>query len=236
MPTALITGASRGIGRRAAEVFSSRGWDLLLTSRNRDQLQSLAAELRQQDGHSVEVESIDFTESQTIAPGLESLTSRGQIPSVLVNNAGAAYTGELLEMPLDTWLWILQLNLTSVMQVCSAVVPTMRSAGGLVINVSSHAARNAFPQWGAYCVTKAALERFTRCLAEEERPNGIRACTLTLGSVDSSLWDEKTVQSDFDRHAMLSTDQVANALVHLAEQPTNQVIEDFTLMPATGAF
>ncbi len=236
MPTALITGASRGIGRRAAEVFSSRGWDLLLTARNRDQLQSLAAELRQRDGHSVEVESIDFTESQTIAPGLNSLVSRGQIPSVLVNNAGAAYTGELLEMPLDTWQWILQLNLTSVMQVCSAVVPAMRAAGGLVINVSSHAARNAFPQWGAYCVTKAALERFTRCLAEEERPNGIRACTLTLGSVDSSLWDEKTVQSDFDRHAMLTTDQVANALVHLAEQPTNQVIEDFTLMPATGAF
>ena len=236
MPTALITGASRGIGRRAAEVFSSRGWDLLLTARNRDQLQSLAAELRQRDGHSVEVEPIDFTESQTIAPGLNSLVSRGQIPSVLVNNAGAAYTGELLEMPLDTWQWILQLNLTSVMQVCSAVVPAMRAAGGLVINVSSHAARNAFPQWGAYCVTKAALERFTRCLAEEERPNGIRACTLTLGSVDSSLWDEKTVQSDFDRHAMLTTDQVANALVHLAEQPTNQVIEDFTLMPATGAF
>ena len=208
----------------------------MLTARNRDQLQSLAAELRQRDGHSVEVESIDFTESQTIAPGLNSLVSRGQIPSVLVNNAGAAYTGELLEMPLDTWQWILQLNLTSVMQVCSAVVPAMRAAGGLVINVSSHAARNAFPQWGAYCVTKAALERFTRCLAEEERPNGIRACTLTLGSVDSSLWDEKTVQSDFDRHAMLSTDQVANALVHLAEQPTNQVIEDFTLMPATGAF
>ena len=236
MPTALITGASRGIGRRAAEVLSSRGWDLLLTARNGDQLQSLAAELRQRDGRSVEVESIDFTESQSIAPGLESLLNRGQIPSVLVNNAGAAYTGDLLEMPLDTWQWILQLNLTSVMQVCAAVVPTMRAAGGLVINVSSHAARNAFPQWGAYCVTKAALERFTRCLAEEERVNGIRACTLTLGSVDSSLWDEKTVQSDFDRHAMLSTDQVANALVHLAEQPTNQVIEDFTLMPATGAF
>ena len=236
MPTALITGASRGIGRRAAEVLSSRGWDLLLTARNGDQLQSLAAELRQRDGRSVEVESIDFTESQSIAPGLESLINRGQIPSVLVNNAGAAYTGDLLEMPLDTWQWILQLNLTSVMQVCAAVVPTMRAAGGLVINVSSHAARNAFPQWGAYCVTKAALERFTRCLAEEERVNGIRACTLTLGSVDSSLWDEKTVQSDFDRHAMLSTDQVANALVHLAEQPTNQVIEDFTLMPATGAF
>jgi len=236
LPTALITGASRGIGRRTAEVLSSRGWNLLLTARSGDQLDALAAELRQRDGCSVEIESIDLTESQTIAPGLQSLLERGSPPSVLVNNAGAAYTGDLLGMPLDTWQWLLQLNLTSVMQVCAAVVPIMRAAGGLVINVSSHAARNAFPQWGAYCVSKAGLERFTRCLAEEERANGIRACTLTLGAVDSSLWDEKTVQSDFDRRAMLSTDQVANALVHLAEQPTNQVIEDLTLMPATGAF
>ena len=217
-------------------MLSSRGWNLLLTARSGDQLDALAAELRQRDGCSVEIESIDLTESQTIAPGLQSLLERGSPPSVLVNNAGAAYTGDLLGMPLDTWQWLLQLNLTSVMQVCAAVVPTMRAAGGLVINVSSHAARNAFPQWGAYCVSKAGLERFTRCLAEEERANGIRACTLTLGAVDSSLWDEKTVQSDFDRRAMLSTDQVANALVHLAEQPTNQVIEDLTLMPATGAF
>ena len=110
------------------------------------------------------------------------LLSEGHIPSVLINNAGAAYTGDLLAMPLDRWQWMLQLNLTSVMQVCAAVVPSMRSQGGLVINVSSHAAHNAFPQWGAYCVSKAALVRFTRCLAAEERPHGIRACTLTLGA------------------------------------------------------
>ena len=73
-------------------------------------------------------------------------------------------------------------------------------------------------------------------LAEEERCNGVRACTLTLGAVDSTLWDEETVQSDFDRHAMLSIDQAANTLVQLAEQPSNQVIEDLTLMPAIGAF
>jgi NAD(P)-dependent dehydrogenase (short-subunit alcohol dehydrogenase family) len=122
------------------------------------------------------------------------------------------------------------------MQVCSAVVPSMRSQGGLVINVSSHAARNAFPQWGAYCITKAALASFTRCLSEEERAHGIRACTLTLGAVNTPLWDAETVQSDFDRRAMLTVDQAADALVNLAEQPSNQVIEDLTLMPAAGAF
>ena len=103
------------------------------------------------------------------------------------------------------------------------------------INVSSHAARNAFPGWGAYCTTKAALASFTRCLAEEERANGIRACTLTLGAVDSPLWDTPTVESSFDRRAMLPVDQAAAALLHLAEQPATQVIEDLTLMPAAGA-
>ena len=235
MPTALITGASRGIGRRTAQLLASHGWNLLLTARNGEQLDTLRTELDGMSG-SVHCESADLTDPKAIAPAMARLLNQGDTPSVLINNAGAAYTGDLLAMPIERWQWLLQLNITSVMQVCSAVVPAMRSHGGLVINVSSHAAHNAFPQWGAYCVTKAALVRFTRCLAAEELTHGIRACTLTLGAVDSSLWDEETVQSDFDRRAMLTVDQAANALVHLAQQPTNQVIEDLTLMPSIGAF
>ena len=236
MPTALITGASRGIGRRTAERLAAKGWNLLLISRSGDQLEELAQNCRF-SGATVACQSLDLTDPASIAAGVEGLLRQGEPPSVLINNAGAAYTGDLLAMPLERWQWLLQLNLTSVMQVCAAVVPAMRNnGGGLVINISSHAARNAFPQWGAYCVTKAALASFTRCLAEEERSQGIRACTLTLGAVNTPLWDAETVQSDFDRRAMLSVDQVADALVSLVEQPTNQVIEDLTLMPAAGAF
>ena len=180
--------------------------------------------------------AIDLTQAVGIAAEMAGLLQQGETPSVLINNAGAAYTGDLLAMPLERWQWLLQLNLTSVMQVCSAVVPAMRENGGLVINISSHAARNAFPQWGAYCVSKAALASFTRCLAEEERGHGIRACTLTLGAVNTPLWDAETVQSDFDRRAMLSVDQAAETLANLAMQPSNQLIEDLTLMPAAGAF
>ena len=236
MPTALITGASRGIGRRTAERLAAKGWNLLLVSRSGDQLEELATQCRAQ-GVEVSCQSLDLTDASSIAAGVAELLQQGQAPSVLINNAGAAYTGDLLAMPLERWQWLLQLNLTSVMQVCAAAVPAMRdNGGGLVINISSHAARNAFPQWGAYCVTKAALASFTRCLAEEERSHGIRACTLTLGAVNTPLWDAETVQSDFDRRAMLSVDQAADALVSLVEQPTNQVIEDLTLMPAAGAF
>ena len=207
----------------------------MLIARSGDELEDLAQSCR---GSGVEVacQRLDLTNPDSIAPGVAALLQQGEPPSVLINNAGAAYTGDLLGMPLSRWQWLLQLNLTSVFQVSAAVVPAMRNAGGLVINISSHAARNAFPQWGAYCVTKAALASFTRCLAEEERGNGIRACTLTLGAVNTPLWDAESVHSDFDRHAMLSVDQAADALVNLVAQPSNQVIEDLTLMPSTGAF
>jgi len=208
---------------------------LLLTARSADQLEQLGAQLSSK-GVSVASAAIDLTQSDGIAAAIAGLLQHGETPSVLINNAGAAYTGDLLAMPIERWQWLLQLNVTSVMQVCSAVVPAMRENGGLVINISSHAARNAFPQWGAYCVSKAALASFTRCLAEEERSNGIRACTLTLGAVNTPLWDAETVQSDFDRRAMLSVDQAAETLANLAMQPSNQLIEDLTLMPAAGAF
>ena len=208
---------------------------MLLTARSADQLEQLSVQLSSK-GVSVASAAIDLTQSDGIAAAIAGLLQQGETPSVLINNAGAAYTGDLLAMPIERWQWLLQLNVTSVMQVCSAVVPAMRENGGLVINISSHAARKAFPQWGAYCVSKAALASFTRCLAEEERSNGIRACTLTLGAVNTPLWDAETVQSDFDRRAMLSVDQAAETLANLAMQPSNQLIEDLTLMPAAGAF
>ena len=235
MSTVLITGASRGIGRATAIAFANSGWDLLLTARSEDDLVKLVEEIENKKTK-VFYKSIDLSNPINISKGLVELLNEGLIPSVLVNNAGVAWTGDLLSMTLEEWEWIMQMNLTSIFQVCSEVVPLMRKKGGLVINVSSHASRNVFPQWGAYCVSKAALSSFTKCLAEEERKNLIRACTLTLGSVNSSLWDSDTVDMQFDRKSMLSVDQVALEILHLANQPINQTIEDITLMPSSGAF
>ncbi len=235
MSTVLITGASRGIGRSAAKRFAESGWDLLLLARNEVDLYNLSVELKS-TGSKVFFKSIDLGKASAIEKGVNDLLDQGLTPSVLINNAGIAWTGPLLSMSLSSWQSLIQINLTSVFQMCSLVVPKMRKNGGLVINVSSHASRNIFPEWGAYCTVKAALSSFTKCLAEEERVNSIRACTLTLGSVNSNLWDTETVQADFDRDAMLTVDEVAEALLHLAQQPSNQLIEDITLMPAVGKF
>lgn len=235
MPVALITGASKGIGAASARLFARAGYDLLLVARNTAALGALAAELIPL-GVRVETAGIDLGSADSIAPALAELLDRGLLPNVVINNAGVAATASLSQMPLAEWQWLVQLNLTSVFQVCQAVLPALRHGpGGLIINVSSHAARQAFPDWGAYCVSKAALASFSRCLAEEERCHGIRVTTLTLGAVNTPLWDSETVHSSFDRRAMLCVDTAAEALFYLAQQPPSQVVEDLTLMPSAGA-
>lgn len=235
LASVLITGASRGIGAATARVFAQAGYSLQLLARPSEHYTALVAELRQQ-GTVVHAVEADLTDAGAIAPAIASLLNQGGTPAVVINNAGAAYTGSLAAMPLERWQWLLQLNLTAVFQVCQALLPALREQGrGLIINVSSHAAHNAFPDWGAYCVSKAGLKSFSRCLAEEERSHGIRVATLTLGAVNTPLWDSETVDSSFDRRAMLNPDQAAEALLYLARQPDHQVVEDLTLMPAAGA-
>ena len=234
MTTALITGASRGIGAATARVLAQAGFDLLLVARSSDALEQLATELRAL-GRRVETAAIDLADAAGLEAPLLELCRRGEPPQLVINNAGVAYTGPLVEMAVEQWQWLLQLNLTSVFQVCRVVVPLLRSAGGgRIINISSHAARNAFADWGAYCVSKAALASFSRCLAEEERCHGITVSTLTLGAVNTPLWDSESVDSSFDRRAMLDPHRVAEAVLVLAQQPSSQAVDDLTLMPAAG--
>ena len=235
MKLAFITGASKGIGRSTAITFANAGWDLILLSRDLEMMESLRDELSEKNS-SIHLVSCDLSNENEIEKSVKESIDKYGCPSVLINNAGSAFNGNLVETPLNKWQEIIQTNLTSVFQIWSLIVPQMRKNGGLIINVSSHAAYNAFPQWGAYCVSKSALAMFTKCLREEERSNSIRACTITLGSVNTPLWESESIKSDFDRSSMLSATNVSKTILFMAEQPDSQLIEDLTLMPAKGAF
>ena len=235
MKLAYITGATKGIGKATAVTFANAGWDLILLARDLEMLKILRDELSN-TGSTINLVECDLSSANEIDNSIIESIEKYGCPSVLINNAGCAFNGNLVEMPLTKWQEIIQINLTSVFQICSLIVPQMRKNGGLIINVSSHASYNAFPQWGAYCVSKSALAMFTKCLREEERSNSIRACTITLGSVNTPLWDSESIKSDFDRTSMLSSTKVSNTILYIAEQPDSQLIEDLTLMPAGGAF
>tara|TARA_B100001989_G_scaffold206778_1_gene155545 strand:- start:2 stop:718 length:717 start_codon:yes stop_codon:yes gene_type:complete len=231
---AFITGATKGIGRSTAITFANAGWDLILLSRNMELMEKLKDELSITQSK-ISLVKCDLSNPSEIEQIIKKTIDKYGCPSVLINNAGCAYNGPLVEMDLRQWEQIIQTNLTSVFQICSLIVPEMRKNGGLVINISSHASYNAFPQWGAYCISKSALAMFTKCLREEERSNSIRACTITLGSVSTPLWDTESINSNFDRNSMLSSSEVSNTILYMAQQPESQLIEDLTLMPAGGA-
>ena len=232
---AYITGATKGIGRATAITFAKAGWDLILLSRNLDMMEKLKFELSNTQSK-IHLVKCDLLNPKQIEKAIKQSIKKFGCPSILINNAGCAFNGDLVGMPLEEWQKIIQINLTSIFQICNLIVPQMRKNGGLIINVSSHASCNPFPQWGAYCVSKSALSMFTKCLREEERLNSIRACTITLGSVNTPLWDSETISSDFDRSSMLNVKNVSNTILFMAEQPNSQIIEDLTLMPAGGAF
>ena len=232
---AYITGATKGIGRSTAITFANAGCDLILLSRDFEKMETLRDELSNTRS-TINLVKCDLSNEYEIDKSVKESIKKYGCPSVLINNAGSAFNGNLVETPLKKWQEIIQINLTSVFQICSLIVPQMRKNGGLIINVSSHASYNAFPQWGAYCVSKSALVMFTKCLREEERPNSIRACTITLGSVNTPLWDSESINSDFDRTSMLSSNKVSKTILYIAEQPESQIIEDLTLMPSGGAF
>ncbi|MDV3351321.1 SDR family oxidoreductase [Leptolyngbyaceae cyanobacterium CCMR0082] len=233
---ALITGASTGIGRATALAFAKANFDVALVSRSTDKLKALEDEI----GETATVKAQSFPLDLSIVAQIKEqvthiLEAFGPV-DVLVNNAGMGYTGELNQMPLDDWCRVLDLNVTSVFQCIQAVLPGMRDRkSGMIINVASIAARQAFPEWGAYGISKAAVVALSKAISVEERNHGIRVVTILPGAVNTPLWDTDTVQADFDRSGMLTPELVANAILQTALLPPGAVVEELTIMPSGGA-
>ncbi|MEM8806209.1 MAG: SDR family oxidoreductase [Cyanobacteria bacterium P01_G01_bin.38] len=232
----LVTGASTGIGKATAIAFAKAGFEVALVSRSKPKLSALADELMAIGAPNVGVFPIDLAALTQIKPAIEQIVDTFGALDILVNNAGMGYTGSLSEMSLDDWQHVINLNLTSAFQCIQAVLPSMRTRQtGLIVNIASIAARQAFPDWGAYGVSKAALLALSRAVSVEEKGHGVRITTVLPGAVNTPLWDTDTVQADFDRSGMLTPEMVANSILHTALLPAEAVIEELTLMPSGGA-
>jgi NAD(P)-dependent dehydrogenase (short-subunit alcohol dehydrogenase family) len=232
---ALITGASRGIGKATALALAQAGFDVALVSRSLDTLQPVLDEL-QAYGVMAKGYALDLAQLDGLQASFADIVADFGVPTVLINNAGMGYTGPLATMPLDQWQRVMDLNLTSVLQGIQAVLPAMRRAGeGIIVNVASIAAKSAFPDWGAYTVSKAGVVALSRVLAAEERPHGIRVVTVFPGAVNTPIWDTDTVHADFDRSQMLTPELVAQTILHTVLMPKQAVIEEVTVMPSGGA-
>ena len=179
---ALVTGASRGIGKCFARALAARSWDLILVARSADQLKQLAGELSTTFGIRAEPIALDLTAGGCAADLRRVTLERGLDVELLVNNAGASDRGEFAGLTLDRQSEMIRLNTLALVELTHQLLPPMIARRrGTIINVSSTAGFQPMPYVAVYAATKAFVTSFSMALAEEIRPHGIVVVTLCPG-------------------------------------------------------
>lgn len=229
---ALITGASRGIGKAIAFALAKAGAKLVLAARTHQTLEQVAAQLRDTGTEATAVPT-DVTNPEAVKRLLERTLDTHQHLDILINNAGIGYFGPVVEFDPDDWDTVLNSNLKAVYLCSKYALPAMLEHGsGQIINVLSIAAKVPFQASGAYCAAKAGALAFTKVLATEVRQHNIRVTAILPGSVHTPFWDDIPEHPDFEQ--MLAPEHVADTVVSVCQQPTSMVTEEIVVMPPLG--
>jgi len=188
--TALITGASSGIGRALAREFAAHGHDVVLVARTSDALDVLAAELAREHGVRASALSTDLTHVDAVPRLVAELDAAETTIDVLVNNAGFALQGAFAELPIDRQLQMIQLNAMVLTDLTRRFLPGMLARGrGGVLNVGSTAAFQPGPFMAVYYATKAYVVSFSEALAEELSGSGLRVSCVAPGPTETRFAD-----------------------------------------------
>ena len=199
-PVALITGASAGLGVEFARQLSKRGHRLVLAARRKERLEALASELG--DARAV---AIDLGEKGSAAKLLAEVEARGEQVHLLINNAGFGLGGRFAELDAERQRQMVDLNISTLTDLCRGVAPTMiERRGGGILNVASTAAFQPGPGMAVYFATKAYVLSFTEALHEELKPHGVRVSALCPGPTRTEFGEVAGFAKDgaFDRLAM----------------------------------
>jgi NAD(P)-dependent dehydrogenase (short-subunit alcohol dehydrogenase family) len=186
--TALITGASRGIGAEAARVFADAGANVALVARSNDAIAQLARDI----GDRAIALPCDIADYAAMEQAIGACVTQFGGLDILINNAGVIEPiSHLATADPAGWGAAIDINLKGVFHGMRAAIPHMRaSGGGTILTVSSGAAHGPVEAWSHYCSSKAGAAMLTRCLDKEERVNGIRAMGLSPGTVATQMQRE----------------------------------------------
>ncbi|WP_263365435.1 SDR family NAD(P)-dependent oxidoreductase [Edaphobacter bradus] len=187
--TALITGASTGIGAVYADRLASRGYDLLLVARDQKRLSELAARLTSKTGRKVDILPADLTLKSDVLRVEERLRSDKTI-TALVNNAGFGATSKLIDSKIDELENMIQLNVTALTRLTAAALPGfIERSNGLIINIASIVALAPELLNGTYSGTKAYVVNLTQSLHKEVGDKGIQVQAVLPGATSTEFWD-----------------------------------------------
>ena len=227
--TALVTGATRGIGKAIARALAEQGAIVVGTATSEAGAESISADLKAAGAQGFGI-VMNVADPDSIDAGLKEVTEKAGAPAILVNNAGITRDNLLMRLKDDDWSSVIETNLSSVYRTSKAVLRGMAKARwGRIINVSSVVAGMGNPGQANYCAAKAGVEGFTRSLAKEMSNRGITANCVAPGFIDTDMTRKL---DDKQREAMMEVipagrlgepEEVAAVVAFLASEAAGYV-------------
>lgn len=229
--TAVVTGASRGIGEAIARALAEVGCNVALAARSEKSLRKVAAAC-EKAGVRTLGQACDVSDEKSVATFFAAVKSAFRRIDILINNAGVSHAMATVDkLSLAAWNEVLAVNLTGTFLCTRAALPLMRS-GGVIVNNLSVAARGVFAGESAYCAAKHGALGFTDTLREEVRERGIRVIALLPGPTDTELWNQFWPEAP--REKMMRPETVAAAVVGAIALPENATVEELRIAPTAG--
>ena len=216
MPTAIITGASRGLGAALARTLAARGWRLVIDARGAAQLTAVAADC----GDAARAVPGDVTDPAHRTALIAAARRLGGV-DLLVNNAsmlGPSPQPPLADYPTDVLADVLAVDVVAPLALVREAMPDLRAAGGTVVNISSDAAVEAYPGWGGYGSAKAALDRASAVLAAEEP--GLRVLAVDPGDMNTAMHAAAFPGEDLS--GLPAPEDVVDRLVACLDRPSGR--------------
>jgi NADP-dependent 3-hydroxy acid dehydrogenase YdfG len=226
---AIVTGASRGIGKEIAQKLANEGVKLTLVGSSVEVIQTVE-ELTGKGFSDIIAVQADVANEEDMNRVVQSTLDKfGQI-DILVNNAGIGFFKLTEEVTLEEWKKVFEVNVQGVFLGAKVVIPHMKERkSGTIITISSDVGRYTIPNGAAYTSTKYAVQGFSGSLAQEVRDYGIRVGTVNPGMVDTFF--ANSTQGLPEKEEWLKVEDIANAVVYMASAPKHMLIDEIVLHP-----
>ena len=242
--TVLITGATSGIGEATAKILSENGYRLILTGRRKERLEALRNMRVTHYQTDVCTLVFDIRNFDSVKAALDSIQPEFSKVDVLINNAGlAAGLNKLHEGDLDDWEQMIDTNIKGLLYITRLVSPGMvERKKGHIINISSIAGRETYPNGNVYCATKYAVESLTRAMRIDMLPYGIKVSAISPGAVNTEFslvrfkGDKSRAESVYQGFTPLNARDVAEAILFVVSRPEEVNIDDILIMPKAQAY
>ncbi|MBK9169981.1 MAG: SDR family oxidoreductase [Bryobacterales bacterium] len=227
--TAIVTGGTRGIGRKIAEALVDAGARVAICGRDAGTVRQAVSELNSRGGGEATGEAADIAQWDEVARFFESVGAQFGGLDVLINNAGIGVFRPVGQLTVEDWQRTIGLNLSGVFYCCTAALPLMKQrGGGYIIQISSLAGRNTFPGGAAYNASKFGLNGFSEAMMQDIRYDDVRVSEIMPGSVATGF----TAAGAAEEEWRIAPEDIAEVVLSLLRMPVRTLVSRVEMRPS----